>query len=411
MDAASSISDEAAALRHAAGRSTVHWRIEESAAAYAEVDAAWRDDEAANPFVAPAFVRVMHRALSGERPLFAIASDDTGAPVAVWPLRLGTGRTLRFLALDYSDQSTCITRADIDAAALGEGLAFAIRSTGATRLALTNVPAWGPTLDAVRAATTQMGWHARQFPAWPCPTLRARTGGAPGSGLRASIEEHKRLRGYANALRREPGYVFEVIEDASAMDAWCSEFCATHRERWKGTDTPSPYAQSDAGTLLREVLGAWGEDGVLVRFAISIAGRRVALAACLRSGTRMIYYLVATSPAAERSRAGHVLIRLIGLWASERGFDTLDFGAGGEEYKYRYANADERLWRVFAAASPLSPAFLRGVIEARIRRSPVLQRRWDAATNGRIGNAVRRRIASMRAALSSGARSRRSATD
>ena len=385
----------------------MHWRIDGTSAAYDHVEAAWRGSEARNPFASPTFLRVIHRAASGEPAFFALASNDAGETLAAWPLRLGHARTLRFMALDYSDQNTCIARADIDAVALADGLALAMRATGARQLALTNIPAWGPTLDAIDHATLRLGWNARLFPAWPCPALRAPR--SDGHGLRESIEEHKRLRGYANALRREPGYAFEVIDDASGLDAWCSDFCATHRERWDGSDTPSPYAQPDACALLRQVLAAWAADGVLVRFAVSIGGRRVALAACLRSGSRMIYYLVATLPAAERSRAGHVLIRLIGLWASERGFDTLDFGAGGEEYKYRYANTDERLWRAFAAASPLSPAFLRGLVEARIRRTPALQRGWDWAINGHIGNAVRRRISAVRAALSAGPRAGRSA--
>jgi len=86
------------------------------------------------------------------------------------------------------------------------------------------------------------------------------------------------------------------------------------------------------------------------------------------------------------------LIRLIGLWMSERGFDTLDFGAGGEAYKARYANAEEPLWRIYAAPRRLSRWYARGLVEERIRRSPRLQRLWDRWVNVRLraGAVVRR---------------------
>lgn len=390
---------------------SLRWRIESTPTALDHIAEVWSKSGARNPFVSPAFVRVMREATPAETRVFALGSDRTGAPVAAWPLRVSGARTLRFLTLEYSDQSTCIAREGTDEAELGNGLAFAIQSTAARRLELKNIPLWGPTLGAVRHAVTRAGWCMRAFPAWPCPVLRVLPGADAGVALRQSIEQHKRLRGYANALRREPGYEFEALEGASDLDGWCADFCATHQERWNGTDTPSPYAKAGAAEVLSEVLGAWAADGVLARFAIRIDGRRVALAACLRSGTRLIYYHVVVSPAAERSRAGHVLIRLIGLWMSERNFDSLDFGAGGEEYKYRYANADERLWRVFAAASPFSTTFVRGVVEERIRRSPKLQRRWDQAMGGRLGGEARRQLSVALAVLSHVATAGRSAID
>jgi CelD/BcsL family acetyltransferase involved in cellulose biosynthesis len=128
------------------------------------------------------------------------------------------------------------------------------------------------------------------------------------------------------------------------------------------------------------ILSGWAAEGLLVRFAIRLGTQRVALVAGLRAGTRLIYHNVAMSPLAEKHRAGHVLIRLIGLWMAERGFDTLDFGAGGEEYKSRYANGDDPLWRVFGARSALSQIYLRGLAEHSIRSSERMMRAWDSFT-------------------------------
>lgn len=391
-------------------RQSLSWRIEEPASALGDLARVWAGSAITNPFVAPDLVRVMAAAAGEERPVVAIGSDARGAPVAAWLLRLGPARTLRFLTTGFSDQSTALAAPDVSELALGDGFAFAVKESAARRVELMNIPEWGRTLGAVREALRTLGWPSRAFPAWRCPVLSVTPGATAGRALRESIDAHKRLRGYANAMSREPGYAFEVIEDSAALDDWCAEFCERHRERWNPTDTPSRYSDPASAALLRAALGAWAADGLLIRFAIRLAGRRVALAACLRTGSRLIYYQVVTSPAAERNRAGHVLIRLITLWMSEREFDTLDFGAGAEEYKYRYANVDEPLWRVFAASHPLSGTFMRGAVEARIRRSPALQRRWHQVTSGRQAKTLRMIFMRVRRLLSRVATAHRSAT-
>ena len=392
--------------------SALCWRLEELTTALAHVERVWEAAAAKNPFVSPSFLRVMHAAAAPtDRTICALGSDAEGVPMAAWILRLDRAGTLHFLPREYSDQSTCIVLPRVDVHALGEGLAFAARETGARRLELTNIPSWGLTLGAVRHAMGCLGWPGRAFPAWPCPVLRVPAGAGAGAVLRESIEQHKRLRGYANALRREPGYAFEVLEDATDLDGWCGDFCDAHEARWNGTESPSPYSKPADRALLRATLGAWATDAVLVRFAIRNGGRRVALVAALRARTRLIYHHVVASPVAERSRAGHVLIRLIGLWMSDRAFDALDFGAGGEAYKFRYANVDEPLWRVFAASNPLSRTFVRGIVEERIRRSPVLQRGWDRMTNGHLGVEMRQWLTAVLARATSSPTVDRTATD
>lgn len=346
----------------------------------------WRRDRQCNPFASPTFLRVMHAAAARtDTPIWGLGHAPDGSLAAAWPLRLDREGALRFLPVGYSDQNSCLAHADVDESELASGLALAVAAAEARSLVLVNVPPWGPTLSATRQAARRLRWPHRSFPAWACPVLRVPTGQGASEALRHAIESHKRLRGYANALRRVPGYAFEVIEDNRDLAAWCEEFCDVHERRWSGTPTPSVYGSPTARALLRETFESWCVDGVLVRFAIRLAGERIAFVAALRAGRRLIYYHVVRSPEAEERRAGHVIIRLIALWMSERGYDTLDFGAGGEDYKSRYANADDRLWRVYAASRVLSATYARAVIEERIRRSTMLQRGWRIVAQRRSG--------------------------
>jgi glycosyltransferase involved in cell wall biosynthesis len=67
---------------------------------------------------------------------------------------------------------------------------------------------------------------------------------------------------------------------------------------------------------------------------------------------------------------------------AERQISTLDFGVGDEDYKLRYANGDERLWRIYAGPTSFSRPIFSARVEARIRYSPRLQRIWDRWING-----------------------------
>ncbi len=375
---------------------SLSWRLEHQLdhTTYAALQSLWEGDAERNPFAAPAFLRAMSAAMvRGDVPVWALGTSAHGSLAAAWPLRLDRGRAIRFLPFDYSDQRTCLALGALDQASVAEGLALALRGTHAASLALTNVPAWGATLGAVQAALRSMHWAHRAFPAWPCPVLRVPPGDEAGRAMRAAMDQHKRIRGYANGLRREPGFAFEVAEDAQELETWHREFCDAHERRWDGTDTPSVYRSAAARELFLAALAAWHTDHVLVRFTIRVDAGPLAFVAALRAGTRLVYHHVATSPAGERHRAGHVLIRLIGIWMSERNFDTLDFGAGGEEYKTRYATGNDALWRVFAAPHRISKTYVRGLVEERIRRSPALQQGWDEWVNRRVRGALRRRLA------------------
>lgn len=375
---------------------SLSWRLEHQLdeATYAALRSVWQGDAERNPFAAPAFLRAMSRAMAREDvPVWALGSNTAGSLVAVWPLRLDRSRALRFLPFDYSDQRTCIALGTMDRADVAGGLAFALRESRAVSLALTNLPPWGATLGAVRAALGELQWAYRAFAAWPCPVLRVPSGAEAGWAMRVAIDHHKRVRGYANGLRREPGFAFEVAEDEQGLGKWHREFCNVHERRWSDTDTPLVYHSAAARDLFFAALAAWHADHVLVRFTIRVDAGPLAFVAALRAGTRLVYHHVATSPLGERHRAGHVLIRLIGIRMSERDFDTLDFGAGGEDYKARYANGNDALWRVFAAPRRISTTYVRGLVEERIRGSPALQQGWDRWVNRRVRGALRRRLA------------------
>jgi hypothetical protein len=183
------------------------------------------------------------------------------------------------------------------------------------------------------------------------------------------------------------GFGFEALADGAELDAWADEFCNVHEWRWNQTGTPSPYRDQAARDVMLEHLRAWSRDGVLRRFALRLDGQRHAFAACLAGNGRLLYYHVATSPSYSTLSLGRVLLRLIGIWASQNGFLTLDLGVGDEAYKYEFATRTDMLWKVHAAprrAMALSVTTLK----ERVRKQPMAAKLWKRWVHGFVRGQV-----------------------
>jgi CelD/BcsL family acetyltransferase involved in cellulose biosynthesis len=363
------------------------WRVEEAdvdGALGSELESLWLEARCASPFAAPSFLRVMLGAARPGRGLLALGRRPNGSLAALWPLRLSPTSRLELVQGPLVDHCASLSAADVTPEELGGGLAAALEASEARGVFLGQLPSWGPTLAAARAGLAQAGWRFRAFAASPCPVLAL----APGPGLAerwvAEANRHRRVRGYANRLQRQPGFALEVFEDSSDLEGWAWDFFDVHEWRWNPTSTPSQYRFRERREFVLSCLEAWQRDGLLVRFSIRLREARLALVGALRAQDRLVYHLVVTSPAGAPHRAGHVLVRLILLWLAERGLPILDFGIGDEDYKLRYANRDEKLWRVYGSRSRAGRSYLVGSCEARIRSSARLQAWWDEWANRRI---------------------------
>lgn len=377
------------------------WWLDELSAARPDligsVREAWPRDPFGNAFASPSFLEVLAAKArsNGARPILCRGISEQGETAAIWPLMVDARGTLGMLQGPHSDHCTCICTGEIDSTEMARGFAHVLREVRPGKVVLKNVPPWGPTLQGATAGLARLGWPHRSFLAWSCPELGVDPGPDAGQRLAQEVNRHKRIKNYENRLKRSPGYAFEVHEDQHDLEDWATDFCDQHDWRWDRTHTPSRYRFAEARALFTDVLKAWCSDGVLVRFAIRLHSGRVAFVVGLRSANRLVYHHVAVSPSAMETRAGHVLVRLIGLWMCERGFNVLDFGAGEEDYKFRYANGDQGLWRVYAARRVISSSVLKGSVEQRIRSSNRLTQLWDLWVNQRIRGQLRSALRSV----------------
>lgn len=377
-------------------RGSEAFRAQDEGAPAQDLEQLWRTSAHPSAFAAPeVLLQLAHEATrAGSLPLAVRGLDAAGQTRALWPLVRDPQGRAGFLQQGICDHATALYHPEVASVDLAEGLVEALANAAPTSLYLANLTSWENTREAAERALTAAGWHHRAFAASSNPVLHE----PPGPDLVARLTSHvrgKSLRNYANRLAREAGYAFEARVDDDDLEAWVDAFCDCHDWRWSRTDTPSEFKDPDARRTFARLVCAWQRAGVLVRCAIRLGEKRIAFAVVLHSGDRLVYHRIAHSPAFEKTAATTVLIRNIVLWMAEDGQTTLDFGIGSEAYKFRFANQDQRLARIYASPARVSRTLLAARVEAAIRSSAGLQRGWDQLANqwlratlyGRLGHA------------------------
>lgn len=177
----------------------------------------------------------------------------------------------------------------------------------------------------------------------------------------------KNFRYYVNRLKKQQGAEFEVLTGDEDLDRWNDEFCNCHVKRWANTPTPSDYSTANMQELSREVFRAWAQDGALTRFSIRIGEERIAFNVALRQGNALVGHAQAYDPDFGKFSPGKALMYFIGEWMAENGFNKIDFGKGGEAYKFGMTNGELELYKIFISSYSNVPFVVKSKLEKTVR--------------------------------------------
>lgn len=212
-----------------------------------------------------------------------------------------------------------------------------------------------------------------------CPVLERETPEL----LTANIEQSREHRIKTKKLIDEQHAVFEIFREEEDLDEWVSQFCRLHIERWKGTSTPSKYAEKSNRVFLKECLKAWIKDGVLIRFSIKKGEERIAFVIGLLEGNALIHHSTSYDAQYYKISPGKVLTYKIIQWMRKTGLNKLDFGEGGEDYKFMYTNTVYPLGRVFVSAKSnltfILNAQLKKFKRSQLQNNPKLRKLYHEA--------------------------------
>jgi CelD/BcsL family acetyltransferase involved in cellulose biosynthesis len=276
------------------------------------------------------------RAYGAERPLMITACRDAdGRLRAVLPLFAATGRpvrALRMLGTGPADQLGPICAPEDRPAAAAALLRLLDRRSSDWDVLLAERLAPGegwPALLGGRVVHTE-----------PSPSLAI-----DGAGFEDYLAA--RSRNFREQVRRRERKLFREhdaryrLADAASLDADLDSLFRLHDERW-GDDGSGALA-GDRQDFHRDFAGRALERGWLRLWTLEVGERAVACWYGFRFGGVDWYYQSGRDPDWERASVGFVLLAHTVRMAFEDGMREYRFLRGGEDYKGRFAPADQGL--------------------------------------------------------------------
>lgn len=330
-----------------------------------------------SPFYAENFLRTLVNEINFKA-FFLVAESKEEEFLLVLPLRYFP-KYIGFMAEGHSDHNPVLIDKSLDDETASVACSELLKLAGNKNIYFKNVPPWGKSLSALSFASKTINRKLISFESWDCPTVEHDESG----GLTSQEFFHKqfnksRLRTYHNKIKALPQYELLIEEDlGNDIEGWVNEFCYNHEYRWNKTETPSQYQNILNRQLLLAKIKAHHTDATAVRFTISVENRRIAMVLCLKQGERLIYGLPSFAPDYDYTHPGSVMVTIIGKWAGENGYTILDFGVGGEEYKFRFATHNRKVFRVYLPVSEFSVFSFKALFDKAIKEKELLQKLWS----------------------------------
>jgi Acetyltransferase (GNAT) domain len=209
---------------------------------------------------------------------------------------------------------------------------------------LNKQPSWAVYMPIFQGELSESQLFGKVVTYNPCLVLEAES---PEALFKATNKQ--KLRQKLNRLKEIDEVTFEAFRGEEDLDHWLEEFYELHTKKWAGTSTPSSYIDSSNRHFYRSCILAWIKDGILVRFAIKSGSRRIAFVTALLENTYLVHHTTTFDLDYEKQSPGLIIINLIGRWMADHNMTKMEFGDGGEDYKYQFTKQELPLLTIFMA--------------------------------------------------------------
>ncbi len=209
-------------------------------------------------------------------------------------------------------------------------------------LRLNNLPFWASYTESLLKALRKSRLFFQVTRYNPCLVLEEAT---PEELYQATNKQ--KLRQKLNRLKDQGDVQFDVYEKDEHLDHWLNEYYEAHIRRWADTPTPSQFVSTDRRDFYKSCLQAWIADEIVVRFSIKLDDKRIAFVVAVIENGYLVHHSTTFDPDYEKQSPGLIIINLIGKWMAERGMTKMEFGDGGEKYKYQFSKTELPLNQIF----------------------------------------------------------------
>ena len=324
----------------------------------------WEDSEYRSSFQAPGFLRYLVSLTLGSLAVFKAYKNNYLVGATLFYKR---GNAYHFLSDMKTDHNYFILRKNLSPGETDAYFTNLVQQIESRKwnLRLNNQPFWPPYMTGFIHALERSNLYWQVINYNPCLVLEEQTPQA----LFQSTNKQK-LRQKLNRLKDQAEVVFEVYENADDLDRWLEEFYAAHIRRWADTPTPSHFRSTEKCAFYKSCLLAWIDDKIAVRFSIKFGDKRIAFVVALIENGYLVHHSTTFDPDYEKQSPGLIIINLIGKWMADRGMTKMEFGDGGEKYKYQFAKSELPLKQIFISTPHNYPFILHASLVNFMREHP-----------------------------------------
>lgn len=308
------------------------------------------------------------------KPLLVLGYDG-GELIGVASLATDPGgKNLTFLAATTADYCDFLAAPQ----QIGEFIAAVfseLHKTHTASLALANLPADSPTVNALRDKAGQHGFHIFTRPAYLCAQVDLGLGERR-QELKTSLVNKKKLRRYLREMEREGPVTFVHLQSWEKIQAALPVFADAHVARFLATGRVSSLATPERRLFLEQLAKRFDGCGVVTLSMLKIQDRPVAWNFGFQFRGGWFWYQPTFDSHQEENSPGHCLLSRIVIEACDmEGMDTVDLGLGAEGYKERFGNSTRQTLHVTLTRSPLRHLLEVGKYRAasELKKSPRLE--------------------------------------
>ena len=286
----------------------------------------------------------------GALPFIVIASDADNQPLLLLPLvvcRENGAKVARFMGgkhptfnmgLWRRDFAETVTRAELDAlvsAIGGEG-------DGIDVLAFAQQPQrWQNIINPLALLAGQPSTNA-------CPMMTMTPGCK--SEDRISTSTRRRLRNKERKLQSLPGYRYSVATTDADINRILDAFFIIKPQRMALSKLPDIFSDEATKAFVRSTCLAKLPNGdrAIELHALECDGELISVFSCVADGERFsTMFNTYTISDNARYSPGLILLRYMIDHFGDRGYRSVDFGVGSDEYKLTFCKEDEPLVDAF----------------------------------------------------------------
>jgi CelD/BcsL family acetyltransferase involved in cellulose biosynthesis len=261
-----------------------------------------------------------------------------------------------------------------------------------------------PHLIAFEGVPTSSRWPELLRETWPGTrpphVYREMLMMAPTLELRGGYEEWLKNKSshWRREVRRrrrrleEKGAVFKLATSPEELQSSLADFAELHHSRWKWRGGSSALS-AQVELMLKDVATELAPAGRFRLWTIEVDGKAISSQIFVGAGGELSYWLGGFDE--EWARMGPsiqaVLTALEHAW--KVGDERLDFGAGGQEYKYEFASgADSLEWTLLVPRGLRYPLTRIQLVPQRVRRYALttLSERLAPETKNRLKRVLRK---------------------